>query len=123
MFHNALADRLREELARAARLGVSPRRIGDPGFAGVAAEGTVKWAVTVAGELLIVPKYVRGEELPHTVLTNGEPVLAAGEAEIVRMDDQYALLDINHHSGHYRPDRQSLRIGERAFADRGITQL
>ena len=123
MFHNTLADRLQEELEQAAWLGVSPLRVGDPGFAGVAMEGTVKWAVTVAGELLIIPKSVRGEELPHTVLTNGEPVLAAGEAEIARTDGQYALIDINHHSGHYRPDRHSLTLGERAFAAQGVARL
>ncbi len=123
MFHNTLPDRLREELQVAIELGISPLRVGDPGFDRVVAAGTVKWAVTVEGELLVIPKFVQGQELAHTVLTNGGPVLAAGEVEIVRTNGQYGVLDINAHSGHYQPDRASLRLGEQAFVNRGIMRL
>jgi len=123
LFHNALTDRLQEELALAADLGVAPLRVGDPGFDQVIIGGTIKWAVTVEGELLIVPKYVKGEELAHAVLTNGGPVLAAGEAEIAITDGQYVVIEINNYSGHYHPDRASLRLGEQAFEVRGIARL
>jgi hypothetical protein len=123
LFHNALADHLQEELALAADLGVAPLRVGDPGFDQVVIGGTIKWAVTVEGELLIVPKHIKGQELAHTVLTNGGPVLAAGEAEIAGTDGQYVVIEINDHSGHYRPDRASLRLGVQAFEERGITRL
>ena len=123
MFKNALPTRLAEELAAAARLGVVPIRPGDPTFEQVIGAGTIKWVVNLAGELSVMPKFVSGEEIAHTILTAGAPVLAAGEAEIVGTAGQYLLLDLNRHSGHYRPDAASVRIGLRAFAAAGIECL
>ena len=45
--------------------------------------GKVKWAVLTDGTLVVVPKFVGNEEIPHTALTRGADVLAAGEAVII----------------------------------------
>lgn len=112
-----------EGTGEAKRFGVTALRVGEPGFDQVVASGTVKWAVTLANELVLIPKFVRSVEIAHTALTGGAPVLAAGEAEIVGAAGNYALLEINRHSGHYQPDAASLRIGRQAFAAAGIVQL
>ena len=99
---------------------VKPIKPGGPGFESVANSGTVKWVVTEQGELLVIPKYVEGVEISHTVLTNGQSVLAAGEAEISVAGKQGLGIDINNYSGHYRPTPESVVIGKAAFAKYGI---
>ncbi|GAB1539968.1 hypothetical protein NUACC21_26370 [Scytonema sp. NUACC21] len=129
LFTNQLSDRLTEELATARKLKVRPITVSDlpcgqersyREFETAINAGTVKWAVTQEGELFIVPKYVQGHEISHTVLTNGEPVLAAGEADITGFDGYYYLLNINNHSGHYQPSLNSLNIGRDAFKANGV---
>lgn len=120
LFINQLSDRLSEELATTRKLNVRPLRVSDRQFETTVNAGTVKWAVTEQRELFIVTKYVQGQEISHTVLTNGEPVLAAGEADITGFDDYYYLLNINNHSGHYQPSLSSLEIGKEAFKANGI---
>ncbi|GAA6621878.1 hypothetical protein [Scytonema sp. NUACC26] len=121
IFTNRLRDRLTVELATARKLKVRPITVSDRDFETAVNAGTVKWAVTQEGELFIVPKYVQGQEISHAVITNGEPVLAAGEADISGFDDYYYLLSINNHSGHYQPSLSSLEIGRTAFKANGIT--
>jgi hypothetical protein len=119
-FPNQLPERLPGELAEAQRLRVKPMKPSDPGFESVANSGSVKWVVTEQGELLVIPKYVEGVEISHTVLTNGQSVLAAGEAEISIAGKQGVGIDINYHSGHYKPTPESVAIGKEAFAKYGI---
>ena len=90
------------------------------GFDEAINQGTIKWAVTTAGELVIIPKVVNRQEIPHTVLTRGNPVLAVGEAEIVGSNGQYLMLEISNRSGHFRPTPDSLEIGKEAFRQLGI---
>ncbi len=101
LFQNTRANDLTEELNKAQRLGVKPIRGTGSEFEQAINEGTIKWAVTQDGDLLVMPKYVQGQELAHTVLTNGQPVLAAGEAEIAGTEGQYVGIEINNHTGHY----------------------
>ncbi|MFJ6517641.1 putative T7SS-secreted protein [Streptomyces filamentosus] len=120
LFHNRMEDSLPSELADAERLGVKPLRVGEDGFDEAINGGTVKWAVTKEGELLIIPKHVQGTELKHPVLTNGGPVRAAGEAEIAGGGGEYFGMEINNQSGHYWPSTESLEIGKEAFERAGI---
>lgn len=120
LYPNQFPERLTDELARSRLLGVKRVSITDPDFADVVNEGTIKWAVTADGKLFITPKYKDGEEIPHTILTNGEAVLAAGEAEIVAAEQEFWGLEINRYSGHYLPGPDSLEIGKRIFATFGI---
>uniref|UniRef100_A0A7C3ZLS1 Uncharacterized protein n=1 Tax=Planktothricoides sp. SpSt-374 TaxID=2282167 RepID=A0A7C3ZLS1_9CYAN len=122
-FSNQLSDRLQSELRLADNLGVRPLKVGDPGFDDIINEGTVKWAVTVEGELLVIPKFVSGREISHTVITRGEPVLTAGEAEIVGTSGQYILLSISNYSGHFQPSRDSLERGITAFSQQGVDAI
>ncbi|MFN8541688.1 MAG: hypothetical protein U0232_29945 [Thermomicrobiales bacterium] len=79
--------------------------------------------MTLANELLFIPKIVRSDEIAHTVLARGGPVLAVGEAELVGSEGRYLLIEITNHSGHYLPDADSLKIGLAAFIHAGIDQL
>ncbi|NEP58633.1 MAG: hypothetical protein F6K31_16720 [Symploca sp. SIO2G7] len=120
-FKNQLPTLLDAELKFADNIGVTPLKVGDTGFDDVVNQGTVKWAVTEAGELVFIPKYVGQEELAHTVLTRGQQVLAAGEADIVSSGSNYMkLLEISNHSGHYFPSPDSLDLGIEAFRKQGI---
>ncbi len=101
-------------------MGIIPLKVGDPKFDPIINQGTIKWAVTIDGELFVMPKFMGGEEIPHTVLTQGQPVLAAGEAELVGEIGEYILLEINNYSGHFQTKPQSLEIAKKAFRERGI---
>ncbi|MET8753940.1 putative T7SS-secreted protein [Streptomyces sp. NPDC004667] len=122
-FHNRMPEELTRELADAERLGVKPIRVGEEGFDDMINSGTVKWAVTEEGELVFMPKHVQGTELKHPVLTNGAPVLAAGEAEIAGSSGNYFGMQINRQSGHYWPSQESLDTGKEAFERAGIPIL
>jgi RHS repeat-associated protein len=125
VYPNREPNSLQQDLADAQRLGVKPLKVGEPGFDEVVNQGTVKWSVDVRGELRVIPKYVNGVELKHSVITGGEPVIAAGEAEISALNGEYYLSDINAQSGHYfNPEsnftNQSLNIGRQAFESAGV---
>jgi hypothetical protein len=121
-FPNQLPDELESELERADQLGVKPLSPGDPGFEDMVNAGKVKWAVTEDGQLHVIPHSIEGDgEIPHTVATGGKPVLAAGEADIAGTQGEYQGLDIDNHSGHYKPSPESTQIGRDAFAAHGIT--
>jgi hypothetical protein len=113
---------LDEELALAQRHGVKPVSPGTAEFDEVIEKGTVKWAVRQDDSLVVVQKNVDGVgEINHTVLSNGDPVRAAGEANIAGSSDVgYFATDINRHSGHFEPSEESLQIGLDAFQDAGV---
>jgi hypothetical protein len=113
---------LDEELALAQRHGVKPVSPGTTEFDEVIEKGTVKWAVRQDDSLVVVQKNVDGVgEINHTVLSNGDPVRAAGEANIAGSSDVgYFATDINRHSGHFEPSEGSLQIGLDAFQEAGV---
>ena len=63
----------------------------DPKFQQTIQNGPVKWAITTDGELSFIPKYVNGEEIPHTVITGGADVYSVGEATIMNNGRGYQL--------------------------------
>ena len=75
VFENTRAENLAAELDTADDLGIKPLHIDDPSFGQVASEGPIKWVVTENGELIVASNIIA-----HTVLTNGDGVVAAGEA-------------------------------------------
>ena len=103
-------NQLDQELKQADRLGVKPVQIGDTQFDHIINEGTVKWILTLQNELLFIPKYVKKEEIYHSIINRGNPVFSAGEAEIVGNNGDYILLNINNYSGHYQPSAASLKL-------------
>jgi RHS repeat-associated protein len=118
-FQNKMGN-LQGELDAADALGVRPVSPGQAGFDEAVNSGTVKWAVGQDGKLLVMPKTVAGEEISHTALTRGAPVLAAGEADIAGTGGRYFGLEISNHSGHYRPCNCSLDFAVQQFRDAGI---
>ncbi|SDW83062.1 RHS repeat-associated core domain-containing protein [Saccharopolyspora shandongensis] len=123
LFPNQMPDTLDQELALAEQLGVSPTSPGTPEFDSMINDGQIKWAVTEDGELRAIPKHVNGQEISHSVLTNGNPVQAAGEANIAGGNGGYFGLEVNNHSGHFRPSDSSLDVGRDAFRQHGIEFL
>jgi hypothetical protein len=113
-------SQLQSELARADSLGYEPAPANSPDFheAIQQSQGIIKWAVLPNNQLVIIPKLTgRGEELYHTVLTRGGPVRAAGEADIDVVNGTYLGRHIDNHSGHYRPGKETLEIGRKAFSE------
>ncbi|MFE6775245.1 putative T7SS-secreted protein [Streptomyces sp. NPDC057702] len=119
-FHNQMKDELAAELDEAERFGVKPIAVGGSGFDDIVNSGTIKWAVTEQGDLVIMPKLVNGVELKHPVLTGGRPVQAAGEADIAGGGGTYFGLELNNNSGHYKPSAESLQLAKDAFERAGI---
>ena len=120
VYPNQMPLLLQGELADAASVGARPIRFGDPGFNEAVNSGTVKFVVTLDGEVVITPHTIRGMEIPHSVLSDGQPVLAAGEAEIAVVDGNYVGINISNHSGHFMPAPESLQVAREAFANHGI---
>jgi hypothetical protein len=120
-FLNQLPERLAGELADAAKVGVKPIRFGDPAFNEAVNGGTIKYIVTESGEVLITPHTVTGVEISHAVLSNGQNVVAAGEAEIAAAGSKYVGIDLNYQSGHFMPTAKSLQAAREAFAKISIT--
>ncbi len=120
-FLNQLPERLAGELADAAKVGVKPIRFGDPAFNEAVNGGTIKYIVTESGEVLITPHTVTGVEISHAVLSNGQNVVAAGEAEIAAAGSKYVGIDLNYQSGHFMRTAENLQAAREAFAKIGIT--
>jgi RHS repeat-associated protein len=120
-FVNQLPGLLEGEVAAAARVGVTGGiKAGAEGFDAVLNSGTIKWVVTQEGELVVSPFSVNGVEISHAVLSGGEPVLAAGQAEVSTAAGKYVGLEITNFSGHFKPSVESLEVGKAAFAEHGI---
>jgi len=118
---NKMPKMLDQELSRARQLGVKPASPGSEGFDAALRSGTVKWAVLEDGTLVVVPKFVNGVEIAHSVLSGGAPVRAVGEAEVAgSADTGYFGLEINNHSGHFLPPDESVQTGMNSFAEVGI---
>ncbi|ACU77440.1 YD repeat protein [Catenulispora acidiphila DSM 44928] len=122
MYPNNMPGTLDTELAQADRLGVVVSSPGTSEFDSAIASGTVKWAVKDDGSIVVMPKFVNGQEISHSVLTRGASVQAAGEAEIAGSGaDGYFGLDINDHSGHFfEPGWNVASIGKDAFSGAGV---
>jgi len=102
VYENQLPERLKSEMRIASESGVSPVRAGTSQFDALLARNeTIKWAVNVEGELWAVPHTVNGQEISHAVITRGNPVRAAGQADIsVSRGVQYGI-EITPRSGHF----------------------
>ncbi|MFI7275725.1 DUF6531 domain-containing protein [Streptomyces sp. NPDC049879] len=122
LFTNRMPGDLGGELRLAEDLGVTPLRPGGAAFDEAINSDAVKWAVLENGDLVVIPKFVQGQELAHSVLSRGNPVRAAGEANIAGGSDiGYWGAEISNHSGHFMPDNDSLQVGLDAFGAAGIS--
>jgi hypothetical protein len=139
LVHNCLPNirdeaQQKRELDTAAKRGVRPVALGPgAGMAGLQdaiknasarTEGYFKWAITMDGELRVMPAFAGGGpgdwpavEIAHTVLAglNGQ-VRAAGTGRI----DPLFGLEINNSSGHFQPGDEAVGLGKAAFEKAGI---
>lgn len=122
LFENREGHNLQRELDLAEDLGIRPIAPEGPDFDRMVNADTIKWAVLADESLLVEPAYVDQEEISHAVLSGGEPVLAAGTADISgNAEHGYWGARIDNHSGHFLPSAESLQRGVDAFAAYGIT--
>jgi RHS repeat-associated protein len=125
-FPNQLPQDLQSDLDTAARLGVQPLQPGSAGFNNLVKENArIKWAVDESRQLFVVPYEVNGIEIKHSVLTGGNPVLAAGDAQLAGTPEDPMVFDITNRSGHFRPGPANTikQIGRNAFRASGVTPL
>jgi hypothetical protein len=105
--------------------GVTPAAPGTGAFdraLATAQGGKIKWVVTKSLGLRIMPAETADTiDLYHSVLSGGDPVIAAGEAEIVRWEGRWYAREITYHSGHFQPDEATLDIGIEAFRNARVT--
>jgi RHS repeat-associated protein len=126
VFKNQLPERLPKEIAAAKKARAKPVKFGSPDFDHVINQGRIKFVVPENGELIIGPHTLNNVEISHAVLSNGKPVIAAGEANIAGSNGHYIGLDIEPYSGHFlngatRAQSAAVeRIGKTAFARIGI---
>lgn len=123
LYRDLYPERLNEELALAARLGVRACRVGSPEFDAAIQLGPIKWVVTRDWELLCIPQAVHGREVMHPIMAHGQDVRAAGRALVDGAEGRYVLLELNNWSNHYQPPAESLAIGVDAFERAGIPVL
>jgi hypothetical protein len=114
-----------QELAAevAGERGVPIASPGDPGFGDIiGSNDAIKWAILEDGSLVVMPKFVNGQEVPHSLLSGGRGVLAAGEAQIAQVpgSESYGIT-INRVTGHFLASAESLELGVAAFEEAGIT--
>jgi hypothetical protein len=120
-YANKMPEDLAGELAEASQLGVKPVSPASPKFESIVNSGPVKWAVLQNGDIAVVPKWVGLDEIKHSVLSGGQPVLAAGEADIVgSAKTGYLGVHISNESGHFRPPPTSLELAVKQFERAGI---
>ena len=122
-FENLDPHKLAMELAQAERLGVSPLTVNgiDDAVRALARSGDpVKWVITEAGDLRMMTRYAGGEEISHAVLSGGQRVRGAGEAQLfLGANGRVFVNDVTAHSGHYM--RNSTESMSRTVVERGIT--
>lgn len=75
-----------------------------------------KWALLDDGSFAFMSKKVDGIELKHTVLSNGEDVISAGEGFITGNKDTGYWGELNNNSGHYKPSTESLEKAKEALS-------
>jgi len=126
-FENQLPDNLQSELESAASVGVHPIAASDPMLEQLVNQGTIKFVLLELGQLVVAPHTVDGIEISHAVLSGGQPVIAAGEADIAAAGGVFFGTEITPHSGHYlngasvADSDRSLELAKRAFEELGIT--
>lgn len=120
-FANQLPDLLEQEMAEMESAGASPMTPDSAGFSDLANSGTMNWAVTENGDLL-----VGSGDFSHAAIAGGQDVLGAGTADVAVGEGQAFGLQIDAMSGHYlngataAQSAQALAAGKAAFAMFGI---
>jgi hypothetical protein len=83
------------------------------GFDSVINEGTVIWSITESGELIVGPYSSSGALVLHEMLSDGAPVVAAGQAEIAGAGGCYIGMSISAYGG-------PIDLARAAFASFGV---
>lgn len=115
-----MPEELEAELRDAERYGV--RRVVAPSdeFDELASRVDSLIYVVLQSRVLVVCE-ATGYPAHHSVLANGEPVLAAGELALVVYHGHRQVLRLDAVSGHYLPDRGCLAIAREVLETLGFT--
>jgi RHS repeat-associated protein len=126
VYRNQLPRAFAREVAEAQRAGAVATKVtgvADVERAALATEdGTLKYVVTEAGELVVGPKFVNGVEIKHPFLTGSgsASVRAAGEVEVGVANGRVFPIELNLNSGHYRPGPEAEPAARAAFEAVGL---
>src|SRR5439155_3396305 len=115
------------EVEGAAKRGVGPVSLPEGGGMdalrdAIGGASDFKWAVTMEGELKVMPAFAQGNgwpriELAHTVFAGvGGKLRAAGSGTFMEGFPAF----ITNQSGHFLPPNETLPIGEAAFDRAGV---
>lgn len=113
-----MPERLPEESLRFRARPIRWASAPGPDFEQLAADGEELIYVVTRTAVLIVCEHVL--DAHHSVLVNGDDVLAAGEVSLIVHGAFRAVLDLNEMSGHYRPRRESLHFPALILRDLGF---
>ena len=135
-FPNKLPDQLENELRKAREAGAKFISAGSGSWwddlnDAASSRSIIKWGVGEDGQLRLMKRTVHadGSEISHAALMNGQDVIAAGEASLVKIGNRLYLSRISGHTGHYYDAAQTNfnRImearGEAAFRQYGIEMV
>lgn len=123
-YYNDDPTRLGQELQAARRAGVVPVEVSSSAFTVLAATGVrMIFVVLLDGSLVAAPRRQRNEDISHTVLSGGGPVLAAGEFSVGFRGSEIVVSALNDMSGHYQPGTDGLAVAQEAFEAAGISIL
>lgn len=79
------------------------------------------FVVLLDGRLVAAPRRQLDENISHAVLSNGDPVLAAGEFSVGFHGSQTVIAALNDMSGHYKPGADGLAVAQEAFETAGFS--
>ncbi len=121
LYANQLRRELGAEILRFRDAEVRWAKAPSEGFEQLASDGEpLIYIVSRRHELIIAEHVV---DAHHTVLVNGDEVIAAGQVSLLVMGDIRIVLDLDALSGHYRPDDESLHFAASVLVELGFTGL
>ncbi len=122
LYINRQPDDLAREQAAARQVGVAPVEIPSEDFETLAAAGVrMIFVVLSDSRLVVAPRRQHNENISHAVLSDGNPVLAAGEFDVEFREAEIIVSAINNMSGHYQPAANVLEMAREAFDAAGIS--
>jgi hypothetical protein len=121
LYANQLRRELDAEIDRFREAEVQWAKAPSEAFERLAADGEPLIYVVSRRHELIVAEHV--VDAHHSVLVNGDEVLAAGQVSLLVMGDLRIVLDLDAQSGHYLPSYESVYFAAVTLVDLGFAGL
>lgn len=121
LYANQLRSELAAETVRFRKAEARWAKAPSEAFEQLAPDGEPLIYVVSRRHELIVAEHV--VDAHHSVLVNGDEVLAAGQVSLLVMGDARIVLDLDAQSGHYRPRDESTYFPAAILLEMGFTGL